>query len=334
MYSARLAFIEPSLNILNLHTGDILPLNDTNSDGTADTVVLIFGSSLLNPSYGVEYSSLTVVAVVEFIGLVMNVDANMNGSAMASTAVFKYGANSPTNILPTKDVILYVALPVLNIVKTYTLPSQYIEAGSNVMYTVTISHSTGSAAPAYDIVVIDPLAQFMNLVVPAISSSGVVMKGNTPGDNYVKILPGDLLTGRTITINYNTTYIDTLPPNILVVNTVNATYYTASSDVYNSGNIRNKTISTSVSVRSASPGIQIVLSATSIPQTLGSNVTVGEAVTFTVTLTIPHGMFLCSLRFFFFLFSSFLYNGNLLIYYQESHNLERSQLSCPNQQGS
>ena len=71
------------------------------------------------------------------------------------------------------------------------------------------------------------------------------MKGGVAGDTYVHILPGKLLTTGTITITYNTVYLDTLPPNVNVVNTVNATYYTATADSYNTGNIRNKTITSS-----------------------------------------------------------------------------------------
>ncbi|HEX2891099.1 isopeptide-forming domain-containing fimbrial protein [Vineibacter terrae] len=83
--------------------------------------------------------------------------------------------------------------------------------GEAVTYTIVLRHAAGSTAPAFDVVLDDPLAPGMRLVAGSVvTSAGVVEVGNGAGDSTLRIVLTQLLLGDVVTIQY-TAEVATVP---------------------------------------------------------------------------------------------------------------------------
>lgn len=283
---ARVAYVASFMGAA-YSVGDLIQLQDSNSDDYDDTAEFDFGD-VVNPSGGTAHTTRTVAAIVEIFALVVDTENNANGEELTNTAAFYYGNNRRED---AADIDLEIVLPFLKITKTFELPSNYIEAGSSIRYIVEIEHTGTSTSTAFDIVVIDPLSSLMDLQPATVSTSqGTTETGEINGVDYIKVNPGKLAKAGKITIRYNVTYTNLLPSSYSVYNKVNATYYSAPQDSYNSGNIRSDTINDDAIVESAVPVLTFSLHNTSISQTPSNNVTVGEIAVFRSAITIPHGI--------------------------------------------
>lgn len=253
-------------------------------------------NSKISFNFGNLFSTPTTssdnVIVVQLTALVILDGSNINTRVLLSNNSFCYSDQlSPQSQCLYAGVTLQVVEPNLALTKN-SVTSAYVEAGNVVQYTLTLKHSGSTTSAAYDIIITDPLVTHLALVVGSVvTSSGSVTVGNTNGETTVSVtVPSFLTTGADVIVKYNATILTTAVATTTITNTATTQYYSARANSYNSNNIRQySTLPATKTITIGSPTCAIVLSATSLPETPTTNVTIGETVTLVGTVLIPQG---------------------------------------------
>lgn len=262
--------------------------SDTNNDGLKDTVTFTFGDITSSIS-GSPQSSGNVV-LLQVLALVVDVSVNFNKVNLTTGAVFAYNNGTAQNISPSPVTVMIVE-PSLGITQTNS-PSSGLQAGDVVQYTLTLANLPASLSPAFNVTIINTLSNLHTLVAGSVTASSgtTIVTGNGPTDNTIVIVPSTFTpNGAAVIITYNATLTTAVLASSTVPNVVSATYYSSPTNAYNSGNIRNFTADSSSSVTILDPSFAFSLLNTSISQTSGSNVAIGESVTFRASLSLPFG---------------------------------------------
>jgi len=226
--------------------------------------------------------------VVEVVARVADVPGNAAGTVLANAGTAT--VTSPTD--PARpggtetaadSTAADVVAPALVLDKV--APPGFARPGETVTYTLTLAHAPGSTAPAHDLVIADALGD-ANLALVAGSvttTAGTVVTGNTAGDTTIAVALDALAVGQTVTVSFSVRIADAAPAGGTVLNTA-----TAGFDTNPGPGGRPGTVDDDASLPLA-PGLTKTVSGTSIVQTPGTNVAVGERVTYDLVATLPQG---------------------------------------------
>lgn len=198
--------------------------------------------------------------------------------------------NPPGNITMfevTDQQTIEIVEPDLNIEKSVT-PAE-ADAGDVLTYTIQVTHDPASTAPAYDIVVTDPLLANLTLDTTSVmTDQGVVTTGGTPGDTTLQIDIPVLDIGQTATITFQATLGDGALFNSTETNTATLVYDSDPADV--SAAQRTYGPETDdASVTTPSPTVAKAVFDSSVDETDGAALVVGETVTYQITIDMPEG---------------------------------------------
>jgi large repetitive protein len=193
------------------------------------------------------------------------------------------------------------------------LPSP-LDAGAVVQYKITYSNSNAAGtSTAFDVNITDTLPTQLSLNLPSIA---VTLAGGAAGENHSSSSGNNLIVtinsvpaGGSVTIDYTATIMDTVTPAQIIANNSNSTW--TSLPGAGSSNSTGSTAGPSGSItgeRNGSGGLNDYIdtsnanftipvshsitkqiTATSYPQTTGSDVIVGEEITYALLLTFPEG---------------------------------------------
>jgi uncharacterized repeat protein (TIGR01451 family)/fimbrial isopeptide formation D2 family protein len=96
-----------------------------------------------------------------------------------------------------------------------------VALGNTITYTLVLSHAPGSTAPAYEVVLADPLSDAsVRLVVGSVvASAGTVVSGNNGGDSTVRVELPVLLPGQTLTVTFQALAVGVPIPDGNSINT-------------------------------------------------------------------------------------------------------------------
>jgi uncharacterized repeat protein (TIGR01451 family) len=96
-----------------------------------------------------------------------------------------------------------------------------VALGNTITYTLTLGHAANSTAPAYEVVLLDPLSDASVQLVPGsvIASLGTVTTGNGAGDTSVRIDLSVLLPGQVLTVTFQALAVGLPVPDGISVNT-------------------------------------------------------------------------------------------------------------------
>jgi fimbrial isopeptide formation D2 family protein/uncharacterized repeat protein (TIGR01451 family) len=225
---------------------------------------------------------------VEIVGRVDDVAGNQSGTVLsnAGSAV----VTSPTSpgapggtLTATDSTDAEVVTPALVLDKS--TPPGFARPGEIIPYTLTLAHTPGSTAPAYDLVIADALTDAnLELVTGSVvASAGTVVIGNNAGDTTVRVELAVLDLGQVVTVTFNTRVALAASVGGTVTNTATGDFDTAPGPGGRPGNTDD-----GASVPLA-PGFDKTITATSIPQTVDPNVAIGEQVTYELVVTLPQG---------------------------------------------
>lgn len=257
--------------------------------------------------------------IIEFNALVNNITTNQAGTTL--TNQYRFKTDTDQSDLASLDS--EVAAP--NIAVTKTLTSAPTDAGDAAEYTVTIANTaTGSnATTAFDINLNDLAPGDLNSFSwsNSVVGSGITVTINSDDQtldaDINKLSPGESVTF-TLTAEVN----DTILAGKEIVNTANVTYTSLQGDFgtganatgsdlqsLNTNGVLNTTSGSEFGERNGSGGVndfsdsdsanttlamatfsKSVLS-TSIADTAGSNVAIGEVVTYAIDFIIPEGQY-------------------------------------------
>lgn len=234
---------------------------------------------------------------------------NVNGAILRAVPACAYynGTRSFTILSSSQQWSVEVVVPDISVLKQAIMPASVVMAGDSVQYVVTVAHTSSSAAVAYDLRVLDVLSNQLALKPATLSLSrpDVCSFVNGTGDNdtavHVLCKPYLPRTGGSLVIKYNVSLTTFVLPNSLVSNTAQLSYST-----FPNNETSLRTASSTARVKIATPALSFTVSSSSLLDTIGSSVSVGEVVVFwskfdlplgtmpntTVTVTVPNGLLL------------------------------------------
>lgn len=274
-----------STGTISFGTADLINLGGNNGLTEADLVGLTYTVRVLNVSSNQAFTDLTNQAVFRW-------DLNNNGTN-----------TDPDDGQVTASATVTVIEPQLIIDKTANIASG--DNGDQLEYTITVSNpDDGSSTTAYDISFSDPLpAELTN-----VSVSASVDYGSGPEDisGYFSVVNGevvldpqaelDLVPGGVVTITVSGTLAGTLAGST-ISNTADIDWSSLDGDDPGErtgadgegGALNDYAASDSAEITVNSPSIEKVLVSTSQNDDLNDDTeaTIGEIVTFSVTMTLP-----------------------------------------------
>ncbi|RME90904.1 MAG: sortase [Anaerolineae bacterium] len=225
-----------------------------------------------------------------FQALLLNEAGNQNGDTLTNNATLTVTGNDYTD---SADV--NVVEPELQVVKTVTDPNP--APGEVVTFTLTVSHAPTSAADAFDVLIYDDIPVGLVLdptsitVTPSAGISGVTDNSTA---SRIEVGVDSFPQGETLTITFDATV--TASYGSPITNTAYATWTSLPGDDANErtgadgvGGSPNDYITGDSVTLNADRDLSKALVTTSLGTTTGTDVTIGEILTYQVTLTIPAG---------------------------------------------
>ena len=282
----------------------------TNSDTYASGTDVIFKfGNLVNT----ETTAAVEAIVIEFDAQVLNEAANVAGRTLSNNFGVLYDADGTgdpdPNPTPSTTVDTIVVSPVLTISKGASTAGP-VNAGDAITYTLTITNPGGAnSSTAFDALVTDTMPADIRIT----SITGTALAGGATTDSAVAItgsgagLSGqfDIPVGASVTITYIGTVQVTAPIGVAETNNAEVTWTTlnggnsntpdtgerfgTAGTLYGDANLNNlrNVDSRTVTVATATFGKQLF--GTSDVDTSGSNVAIGENVTYALVVTVPAG---------------------------------------------
>ena len=272
-------------NLTPANSPAVVTITDANlGDGINDTVSFDFGQVQNAPDGVVDDNDRITVSVTARLKDVPN---NSNGNVLTNTARLQYG----TGLQATDTADVEVVEPELDVSKTASPTTG--DAGDTITFTVTVDHAGTSTADAFDLVVTDQIPTDMTWAGNVQTVSGPAPTVDTSGLPTVTFSWDDLALGAgPYTFTFDVTLDTTVQPQQVITNTDGLTYDTLPAD--NDPEERDHSDSDSASVTISAPGVTKTVTSTSVTATgNGSDsepdLTIGEQVTYEITITVPEG---------------------------------------------
>lgn len=272
----------PSNIVGSLAQGSIVEGQDSNFDGVRETITFNFGTIVNTPPF------VNNTIVLEVIAMVVNIDANMPGVRLPANCSLVYSNGIAKNQIDSSHEFLIVGPKLLT--STVASPTTNLTAGAEVTYKVLVWQDPSSTSAAFSINIVDLFSRELEIVPSTITTSaGSVATGNIAGETVSVIVDSFDLKDNNITVSYKARLTTAVPINGNVQDSVTVYYDSSPSNAYNQLHIRkaSATATNKVKIAAASGGFN--LTATSIPETKGNNVTFGETMNFTMSITVPPG---------------------------------------------
>ncbi len=262
--------------------------------------------SITTSGQGVSFDFGTVVntgnniagdgtVAVEIVARVRDVPGNVNGTTLTNAGTVTITApddpQRPGGTQTDQDnTTATVVAP--DLVLDKSVPPGFVNPGEVLTYTITLSHTAASTAPAFDILLTDLLTDSnLRLVAGSVTTTlGSVVTGNGAGDTTLSIGLDELALGSSVTITYQATVLPTTPPASLVFNAATADYDSNPGPGGRPGGTGDETVTP------VAPGFAKEIASTSNPDTgsgqfdpTAPDLAVGETLTYRLTITLPPG---------------------------------------------
>lgn len=236
----------------------------------------------------------------EVVALVKNDAINLGantGVNKTNRAILSYvNPNQPdTRIEQTDQHSVAIVQPRLNIAKSIMAPvavadSHAIEAGDSVQYRLTISHDNNATPPsgaaALGVVVTDVLPAGVNW--KALDSSSGCTVSEAQSGSTVTFTIGALPLGSDCQITYSVTSTIDVKPGQHYDNQASLSYNSL-DDPSLPENLSGSANDSARFTVAGAPSLEKSLSSTSLADTAGDALAIGESVTYTITVRTPRG---------------------------------------------
>ncbi|NWF68265.1 MAG: DUF11 domain-containing protein, partial [Chloroflexi bacterium] len=315
MLTYTLTISSPLGTLRNLAISDTLPAglayggSFNVSAGIAPAPTFTQVGNMLTWTFGDAVISSASVTIT-YTAVVENVAGSQNGVTRSNSATLSYNNNAGTQTRTASDALTVVE-PVLTIGKSILVPPAPPSAGGVVTYQVTLAHAANSVGTAFDLVLTDTLpAGLVNLSAVNITATGIAPPSFEVAGATLRLPSSadgtfDLPAGATVTITFQATIDSSAVPGAVLNNTADVIWSSLDgsaanersdgvgtpdgADLLNSGALNDYEVNASASFTVGSYGIQKALDSTSLADTAGATVAIGEIVTYALTLTLPEG---------------------------------------------
>jgi uncharacterized repeat protein (TIGR01451 family)/fimbrial isopeptide formation D2 family protein len=283
-------------------------INTTNFNGTVTTspttttsgndVTFNFGDTVTAGDNVSSNNTFTVTVTLR----VSNVIGNQAGTTLTNTARLTY-TNPVTGTVTVNSgntPTITVTEPSMTLTKSVTVNAP-VDAGDVVTYTLGFVNGGGAnVSTAYAVVITDVVPSQLTLGAINTTTTGTVTSvTNLSAGNVVTFTISSIAPNSGVSIVYTATVNGTITPNEIVNNTSDARW-ASTNDSTNSGATNGRrdhtggvndyqTTSGTATFPSTNPTISKSIFATSASHTSGSNLTIGEVVTYAIKITLPEG---------------------------------------------
>ena len=220
---------------------------------------------------------------VEYTAIILNEVGNVRGNVLTNIADLEYiDGNGDTQTIADQNVTVTVIEPELQVEIAIISAGPY-EAGDDVTYQITISHTGESDGTAFNVEITDILPDELTYVsytpnpndpgAPVIDGQNIIWGGT--GDI-------DINVGETVIFNINVTLDNEVKPEQILGNNIKIDYSSTDGD-----NVNQREYSTTI----VDAGDVIVNNSTSLTKEVvgGNNHAVGESITYKLNLSITEG---------------------------------------------
>ncbi|MCZ8147710.1 MAG: isopeptide-forming domain-containing fimbrial protein, partial [Roseomonas sp.] len=236
------------------------------------------------------------VIVFEVVARVPNIPANQPGDGLINLARVDYGLASGGTAFVSDTETITIVGPEL--VATKTPSAATGDAGDVITYTISIApDALASTADAYGVVVTDALHPLLRLNAGSVTATlggldiGTIVTGNKAGDSSIRFTLDRLpdATAVPLLITYRATLLDTVRAGDTIPNTVDIAWRSA-PDNGAFPEARGDATSASASVGVAiNDSFTKNVIATTLDETTGDDVALGERVTYELVATLGEG---------------------------------------------
>ncbi len=291
-------------------SGPSLPAVGSSGTHSAGTTTFTFGDLTNSPVDGITNTADEIV--VQITALVVDNPANTAGDTLTNTGTlsFRDGNGNPGSTSDTADID--IVEPSLDLAKSVNPTTG--DAGDILTYTLNSVNNGG--APAYDIVIDDPLGTGLVSYEPGAGGTLSIQILDAGGADVTPVLPDpdtptvawiagalqavvpELPPGHEIVISYQAQIADTALFSSALPNTAEVSRYDsdpaggpndANGRVYDSGLAGYTPPTASASVDTPDASLTKTLVGSSDPNTAGSSLVVGETATYELVITVPQG---------------------------------------------
>ncbi len=258
-------------------------------DGINDTVSFDFGEVVNDPATFDEDTDpqSDIQIVVEVVGLILDLSANANSDELTNTALLSFGG-----LDASANAEVDVVEPSLTLDKTGDINTG--QGGDVVTFTLTLGHDGTSNADAHDAVLIDNLPTGMQLVPDSLSQTSGPPAGTlSETANGIDVRWDRLALGQTAVVSFQAA---------LTIDVVSGETVTNTSDLdwtsMPGSPVEERSYATDANhgVMITEPGVTKVVASSSNADTASDqfgagvpDLTIGEEVTYTVTVELPKG---------------------------------------------
>ncbi|MCB8925924.1 MAG: carboxypeptidase regulatory-like domain-containing protein [Ardenticatenaceae bacterium] len=272
--------------------------------GSGADLTLDFGDTTITANNDATDNSF----LVQVTAVVLNELGNQNGDTLTNTARASYTANGGT-VTQQDSVNISLVEPVLQISKQLIAPiPDPMDAGSDITYQIVLEHASSTAADAYDVVITDTLPSTLTGVsVDSVVVSGIADPGYDLSGNVLRVPAAgsfDFPQGSVITLTVSATIGGTAVPGQTIANTAGATWSTLDgtpseerdgggdpdgSDLLDGGALDDYEVEDTANLTVDGTASVKTLVGTSAGHTSGSDVTIGEVITYSISVSVAEG---------------------------------------------
>ncbi len=237
--------------------------------------------------------------------IVQNVIQNQDGLTRTNTAQLTFTNPNNNNTLTVSggSQTITITEPILALNKFISGQPVPADAGGWLTYTVSISHAASSRVNAYDVVFSDTIPSALtNASVISVNASGIAAPSSQITGGVLTVPASgafDLPLGAAVTITFQAQIVSSVAPNQAITNTgaviwtslpgVNPNERASGDGLLNGGGVNDYELQSSATFSTTTPTIGKTLVATSLGDTTGSNVTIGEVITYSLAITLTEG---------------------------------------------
>ncbi len=231
--------------------------------------------------------------LMRFQAQVTDTAVNQAARVISNSATNQVGAGSQ---VPSNTVTATVVEPAITFGKTIVSLPTPVDAGGTVQYRLSYANGTGAnVSTAFDVHLVDAVPAKLALSsTPTITlSGGAAGVTDATSGNTVDVTITSVPPGGSVTIDYSAVIQTSATPAEIITNTSTATWTSlpgaVSGERTGAGGVDDYFATSSQNVTIASAGIVKSISASSETFTSGTNVAVGEVVTYDLLLGFPEG---------------------------------------------
>ena len=236
--------------------------------------------------------------LLQFQAQVTNIMANQAGTVISNTASNQIGTSTPTN---SNTVTVTVVEPVITFTKTIVSTPSPLDAGGVVHYQISYANGSGATiSTALNVNITDALAS--ELLLPSTGapdlvitpSAGVGAITNSSTTSNINISIASVAPGASVTVDYYPVIQESITLGEVVSNSGISTWTsltgTVSGERTGAGGVNDYTANDiETFTNSGDVTISKSIATTSETGTSGTDVAVGEIVTYNIILTFPEG---------------------------------------------